>query len=109
MLLVYLNSIKKKLIFINTGLEKSFINTQNNLIGQNVIMWGVLTDGKDMAYQNQSSEHVPAVHQLLCVMLSCTCTLKVFRVSPEREFARFYLVLFNKYYNYKPYDKLLFP
>ena len=32
-----------------------FINAQDsldNLIGRNVITWGVLTDGKDIAYQN---------------------------------------------------------
>ena len=47
-----------------------FINAQDslcNLIGQNVITWGVLTDGKDMAYQNQSSAYVPVVRQLVCV------------------------------------------
>ena len=28
---------------------------QIGMFGQNVIMWGVLTDGEDTAYQNQSS------------------------------------------------------
>ena len=31
-------------------------------------MGGVLTDGKDMAYPNQSSAYAPAVHQLFCAM-----------------------------------------
>ena len=62
-----------------------------------------------MAYQNQSSVYMTTVHQLFCAMCnadfnqsvtkivlhhtpdSCTCTLKVFRVSSKREFAHFYL------------------
>ena len=44
-----------------------FINAEDsldNLIRQNVITLGVLTDGKDMADQNQSSAYVPTDRQL---------------------------------------------
>ena len=62
-------------LYLNKDNLLLFINAQDssdNLIGQNVITWGVLMDGKDMAYQNQSSAYVcqlftscsPAVHQL---------------------------------------------
>ena len=70
-----------------------------------------------MAYQNQSSANVPAVHQLfyladvrcgfepIRVMKSVShhadlCTLKAFPVSLKCEFAHFYLALFNKHYKY---------
>ena len=48
----------------------SFINAQDsldNLIGKNVTRCGVLTDGKDMDYQNHSSTYVSAVRQLCFV------------------------------------------
>ena len=53
---------------LHVSMQK-FINAQDSLdnpIGQNEITWGVLTDCKDMAYQNQnqSSAYVPAIHQL---------------------------------------------
>ena len=70
---------------------------------------GVFTDGKDMAYQNQSIAFVhraAAVHiardvnlnQYIVSRHADSCTLKVFRVSPKREFVHFYLAFFNKYY-----------
>ena len=45
---------------------KNARDSLDNLIGQNVNTWGVLTDGMDIAYQNQSSAYVPAVRQLFC-------------------------------------------
>ena len=53
---------------LHVSMQK-FINAQDSLdnpIGQNEITWGVLTDCKDMDYQNQnqSSAYVLAIHQL---------------------------------------------
>ena len=59
-----------------------FINVINvrgsldNHIGQNVITWGIFTDGKDMAYQNQSSAYVPAVHQLF-YLVGARCAMRI--------------------------------
>ena len=79
----------------------------------NVITYNVLTDGIDRLIKTARTAAV--LQQLLfasCFMLCATristnqsdedwhhapdsCTLEVFRVSPKREFAHFYLALFN--------------
>ena len=42
----------------------SLINAQDNMSGQNVITWGVFTDGEGMTYQNQSRACATAVRQV---------------------------------------------
>ena len=89
--------------------KPAFINAQDsldNLNGQNVITWGVLTDVIILARMCQLFDgcFVPRAKRISTNRSDedwhhapDSCTLEVFRVSPKREFG-FYLALFNKNY-----------